>query len=502
MSAVRRNLIANFAGKGWAALISLAFVPLYIWFLGIEAYGLIGVYLTIYGVMSLLDLGMGTTLNRELARYSVQPESGAQMRDLLRTLEAIYWSMGISVGLAIVLLAPAVAPHWIKTEQLASNTVATALQLMGVAIACQWPMALYSGGLMGLQRQVTSNVISSVAGTIRSVGAILILWRVSATIEAFLCWQIVCSLGETLITAVAVWRSLPSGGSARVRADLVLGVWRFAVGVSAISAFSVILTQLDKIILSGLLSLTGFGYYILATRVSSALYYLVGPVMATFFPRFSQLFESGDQRELRRVYHQSCQLMSALIIPPAVMLALFPYEILLLWTQNREIAENACLILGLLSAGTALNALASPPHALQLASGWTRLALISSAVATVLLVPLIYFMTVRYGGVGAAAVWLLLNVINVSVNAIFTHRRLLIGELSTWWRQDVGTALLAAVAVGGAWKWLVPSPEAAWWSVLNLALASAATAAAAAAASPEFRRLSARWLRSRVDPAR
>ncbi len=500
MPVVRRNLIANFAGKGWSALISLAFVPLYIWFLGIEAYGLIGVYLTIYGVMSLLDLGMGTTLNRELARYSVIPESGPHMRDLLRTLEALYWSIGILVGLAILLLAPSVAPHWIKTDQLAPDTVEKALQLMGVAIACQWPMALYLGGLMGLQRQVTSNAISAAAATIRSLGAILILWQVSATIEAFLYWQIVCSLGETVVTAIVVWRLLPAGAPAKVRSDLALGVWRFAAGVSAISVFSVILTQLDKIILSGLLSLTGFGYYILATRVSSALYYVIGPVIASYFPRFSQLFESRDEGELRRVYHQSCQLMSVLIIPPAAMLAFFPYEILLLWTQNRAVAENVHLILALLSAGTALNALASPPHVLQLASGWTRLSLINAAASAVLLAPLIYVMANRYGGVGAASVWLLLNCMNVAVNAVFTHRRLLKGELRSWWWVDVIPALLATAAVGGAWKWLGPSTEASWWGLLNLAAAGFAMLAAAAMAAPEIRRLAVSSIRLQIKP--
>ncbi len=70
MSQLKRNIIANFAGKAWTALISLAFIPLYISFIGIEGYGLVGVYLALFAVFSLLDLGLGTTLNRELASLS------------------------------------------------------------------------------------------------------------------------------------------------------------------------------------------------------------------------------------------------------------------------------------------------------------------------------------------------------------------------------------------------------------------------------------------------
>lgn len=42
--AFKRNLIANYLGQSWTALMGLAFIPLYIKYLGIEAYGLIGLF--------------------------------------------------------------------------------------------------------------------------------------------------------------------------------------------------------------------------------------------------------------------------------------------------------------------------------------------------------------------------------------------------------------------------------------------------------------------------
>lgn len=495
MSAIRRDLVANIASKGWAVLISLLLLPVYIHFLGMEAYGLIGVFISISGIVSLFDFGLGTTVNRELARMSSNSQLEQQMRDLVRTLEVVYWSTGIVIGIVVAALAPVIATQWINPEQLPPETVQRSLLLMGLALACQWPVTLYTAGLFGLHRQVLQNTLSAAMTTVRSLGAALVLWQVSASIEAFLLWQISWSVVETLINAVVLWRSMPQGsGSARFNPRLMQGLWQFAAGVTGISVMSVILTQLDKVILSGLLSLEAFGYYMLASRLSGGLYYLVGPVIATFFPRFSQLLESKNENELRRVYHQACQIMSFLIFPPAVMLIFFSYEILHLWTRNPVIADHGYAVLSLLAAGTALNALASPPHVLQLASGWTRLALINSTVTTVLLAPLIYVMTGRYGGVGAASVWLVLNVGNVLVNAIFTHRRLLKHELGSWFRIDVGPPLLAAVVVGAAWKWLLPAPAAFPWSALNLVLVSFATLAVAAVATPEIRRVAARSL--------
>ena len=96
MTQYKSNLFANFAGSGVAALLQLAFIPFYIKFLGIEAYGLIGFYILLQAVLQVLDLGLGPTMNREMARYSVQPDKAGEARDFTRTLEIGYWILGIS----------------------------------------------------------------------------------------------------------------------------------------------------------------------------------------------------------------------------------------------------------------------------------------------------------------------------------------------------------------------------------------------------------------------
>jgi O-antigen/teichoic acid export membrane protein len=86
--------------------MSFAFVPLYIHFLGIEAYGLMGIFATLQAIFGLLDMGLSTTLNREMARLSVQSHGGQQMRNLVQTLEGGYWAIGMVIGVIVLTLAP------------------------------------------------------------------------------------------------------------------------------------------------------------------------------------------------------------------------------------------------------------------------------------------------------------------------------------------------------------------------------------------------------------
>ena len=49
-SRVKRNIVANLAGSTWTALVGLIFIPLYIHLIGIEGYGLVGIFATLQAI--------------------------------------------------------------------------------------------------------------------------------------------------------------------------------------------------------------------------------------------------------------------------------------------------------------------------------------------------------------------------------------------------------------------------------------------------------------------
>jgi O-antigen/teichoic acid export membrane protein len=304
---MKKNMAANFAGNIWQALMSFIFIPLYIKFTGIESWGLIGIFLTLQAMSSILDLGMSNTLNREMARLSALKDREQEMRNLVRTLEMLYWCIAVFVGIIIAALSPVIAHHWIKASQLSPKTIEQAFLLMGVAIALQMPVGFYSGGLMGLQRQVLLNAINIVTNTLRGVGAVLLLWLVSPTIQTYFLWQIAVSIINTFLLAMFLKRRLLFAGNKAVfQKQLLKGIWRFAAGMSGIAILSTIITQLDKVILSKMLSLEMFGYYTLASTVAMSLGYLVLPVFYSVYPMFTQSASIDDQDGLKRLYHKSC----------------------------------------------------------------------------------------------------------------------------------------------------------------------------------------------------
>jgi O-antigen/teichoic acid export membrane protein len=321
--------------------------------------------------------------------------------------------------------------------------------IMGLVVAFQWPVALYSGGLTGLQRQVLLNGLRVVLVTIQHGGAVLVLWLVSPTILTYFTWQIIASMMQAFSLAYAVWKSLPATRQkSRFQRSLLKKNWKFASGMMGIMVMSAVLTQVDKIVLSKLLSLAAFGYYMIALNLANVVLQFVNPVYSALFPRFSQLsVEQGGEAALSALYHKSSQLVSALVIPAACVLAFFSSEILLLWTHDQLIVDNVHVVLSLLAAGSAINALMVLPLTAQLAYGWTRLSFFKNIIATLILVPLMIWMAGKYGVVGAAIVWIILNAGYFLIEIPLMHRRLLRRDMRQWYIRDIGAPLLVVFSI-------------------------------------------------------
>jgi len=469
MSPVRRNIVANAIGSGWTALLLLSFVPLYIHFMGVESYGLVGFFVTLQVLFSVFDLGLTGTLSRELARLSASVETSAtEMRNVVRTLEAVYWALAGFIVTALFLAADWIATVWLNANEVPLEIVRMSVMLMGVAIAFRMPYGFYAGGLIGLQRQVLLNGLRIGVETFRNGGGVLVLWLVAPTITAFFIWHALASMIGAVLFRLVLWRSLPSAETpARFAPALFRQLWRYGAGLSGIGILAMLVVELDKIILSKMLPLKEFGYYMLASTLALGINLIIVPIFSAMQPRLTQLVASGDYAGLRRLYHKGCQLMTVLVMPVALGLCFFSEPVLHIWTRDATIAQFAAPLLSLLSIGTALNALMNVPYALQLAHGWIKLALISTAVAVVVLVPALIWMIRHYGAIGAASIWVMLNLGTVLFSLPIIHAKFLRGEFRHWLLADFAWPTLAVLAVVGLGCIFMPvgmgmAGQAAW----------------------------------------
>ena len=471
--------------------MGLAFIPVYIQYLGVESYGLIGLFALLQAWLRLLDMGLTPTMSREMARFTGGSHTVGSIRDLLRSIEAVVVGISVFVAGGVALSADWIASFWLQTEEVPVVVAAQAITIMGLVSALRFVEGVYRSSIVGLQRQVLLNVINSSMATLRGLGAVAILVWVSPTIQAFFLWQALVSAVTLVIFAGTTYASLPrTDRPARFSVDALRAVWRFAGGVLGITFLALLLTQVDKILLSKLLTLSDFGFYALAAVVAGALNVMATPISLAWYPRLCQLHVADDHAGLVRTYHQGAQLVSVIMGSTALVLIVFSETFLLLWTQDADLAQRTAPLLRLLVLGNLLNGLMWIPYEAQLAHGWTGLTARINIVAVLLIVPAILWAVPRYGAEGAAWVWVSLNAGYVLIGVQFMYRRVLTAEKWRWYIQDLLQPLLVVTAVSIIVRWLVPVSSDPFGQFGTLALAACLTLVAAV--------LSAKLVRQKV----
>jgi O-antigen/teichoic acid export membrane protein len=466
---LKRNLLAGWSGSVVNALVGLVMVPVYLHFLGAEAYGVIGLLITLQSLVQVFDLGLSATMNREMARGAALREAGEAVC-LAAALERIYAAMAAAIALGLGLLAPLIAARWLNVQILPLDLVAAAIALIGAVLAVRWPAGLYQAVLLGADRAATASAINAGMTAATALGAAAVLcWR--ADLRWLLAWQLVAGAVQLSWLRAAAWRCLGPRPAATPGLAILRRQWKFSAAVAAINVIGLWFMQFDKVALSRLLPLALFSHYVIAAQVVSALYQLAMPVFNVAYPRFTALHALAREDELQRAYGLFTRGVAAVVFPIAMWLAVWGQGLVQLWTGSAAIAADAAPVLALLAAGSGLHAVMFIVYALQLARGEARLALWISIALLLVQAPLVWLATLRWGGIGAAGAWLGLHVVYLLFGGWATNRRIRPGLAWHWLARDVGPPL-ALAAAGGAISWMLLrdlGPQS-WRSVLLGAL--------------------------------
>jgi O-antigen/teichoic acid export membrane protein len=463
------STLLSLAAQGWAALLALICVPVYIRVLGMEAFGLIGFYYLLQALLRALDLGLTPTVVREMARASAT--GAGEVPALARTFELLFTAVAVLIALGIAALAPWLAADWVRSEHLPLTEVTRCVLVMGVQCGVNWLSAFYQSALLGLERQVCLNALRLVEMSAASLGAIALIVFISPRVELVFYWQLGTATAALLAYALALRQALPGTAPRRFRLVYLQRARGFAAGMTGITLGGLALAQMDKIYLSKTLPLEEFGDYSLAALAAATVFaVLQAPVAHIMYPRFAALVAQRDADHLRGLYHLTVQLMAVLALPIVVVWLLFARDFFECWTGAAALAPTVARLSAVLAIGMLLNTLMVPAYFLQLAHGWTTLGLRLCLLLLVVFGPLLVLLTHAFGPLGAAAAFAAMNGCYLLLGLPLTHRRFLPGAA----RVVVVRDLLPLLAINVPALFLLGMlPYANWPMPGRLALAAA-----------------------------
>lgn len=426
---IRGLLAASFAGKAVYAVANLGMLPLFTWLLGGEAVGLLGFFTSLLVVVTVFEGGLSSSLIRELSRLDCREGPDRACMEavfaLVNTYLVLFAAIGLLVGLAMWGAADYLAAEWLKAADLPTGSIHAALAWMSVFIGLNFPILILQGAFVGRERHVALNRVFVPYALARTIGVIVLQYLLGRPyrVEDFFMYQCAVQLSYAAVLAYVLYRD-DSARNVRIRPSLrVLRQGAgFGAGVFLISVTSVVVLQLDKLYLSGLVQLDAYAAYALASSLAAAPYVASSAIYAVVFPRFSAQLAAGAMDEAARAYRSSF-VLAAVPLALVASIAWFLSAPLLRLLFENALAMRAASLLPMLLAGSTIQSLLAIPFALQLAAKWTSLALKLNLAFIPMIVIAVPIMHRHFDMEGVAAIWLSYNVCSFALTIFFLSRR-------------------------------------------------------------------------------
>jgi O-antigen/teichoic acid export membrane protein len=395
----KQNLIANYGGTVFVAVVQVLVIPLYIRLLGESQWGVLSLAIALCASLLIVETGISLAIARS---FTVAGTERASAQGRLHWLERRYIfgaaTLVATAGITAPLLAPLVFPEAAPDP----NKLVFALVTMAAA---QIVGSLYRSVIVGIGKQVHFNALLVVFTTLRHAAALvaaLIHPGTLVVVSAFASVSVLEACARRR-AALAGLRHLPNKTESP-RALSPAG----AVPLAIAAAIGALTTQIDRLLLSAAISLESLGHYAIAAMLSLAALQLVYPISQALLPR---LADFQDYRSRMRVLRQSYSVLGIILFFVWVGAVLLQVGPLSWWLRSEDLAGVVEPLFLVHLAGTSVNALGIPLYLEMLAFRRDFQILGCNVLALASAVSILIAGGEAYGALTGSFAWLVANVV-------------------------------------------------------------------------------------------
>lgn len=437
-----RDIFWNLFGGGLNGVLIVLATPIYIEHLGLIGYAYITKWIMLQALVVILDFGMGATLNREFA--SSTHGSIKKRSELFKTLEPVYWILAVVAGLTYFILAFSNGMGIVAYPHI-FDEYGWATLFLTTSVVFQLPASMYISALYGFECHKLINFIQISTNILRYFGGVLMLIS-GYGILSFFTWQAIISVCQALYIRKKTIEIAGIELSNYFNFTILKNIWRYSAGMAITTGLSIILANLDRILLDNFVSNSDYGRYGLAFTAVGLIQLSIQPFYKVYFPRYTQIFVLNDLKKLQDEYDESTKILAILLLGIAITSFIYAPSLFAVWLGDSD--TKVVLIFRLLLIGIGCSALSWLPAALQQAYGVTRFHAALVAISIIIGAPLAYMSIEKYGVLGGAVVWLVHGFIYISVGLWATHKYILKNNYFRWIMKIILPPLMVDLLVG------------------------------------------------------
>jgi len=346
-----RNIFSNWSNLGVNVVVGFLMLPFLVSRLGDSLYGIWVLVVAVVGYGNLLDFGVRSSIVKYVSqRHATNDREGLQR--LFNTTLVAYSAIGVVI-LALAAGAAAFLSQLFVIPSELSAEARVVVVVVGLNLALKFPSGVFEGFLTGLQRYELANAIAIGATLLRA--SLTVAWLLGG--GKLLALAAVGLMTDTLMSVVIAsvcWRLLPwlvlrrrylSG--ATLREVYVFGLWSSVIAVA-----SRIIYDSDAILIGALLPASAITHFAVGNNPVRYLRQLAYGFGNVFTPAASDLEARGDRERLGRLLIRGSHFAMVVILPAALLLAVFGREFLALWIGPRFAVESGAVLVILVLSQT------------------------------------------------------------------------------------------------------------------------------------------------------
>lgn len=343
---IARNVVFNWFGTVVNMAVGFFLSPFIVHRLGNIAFGVWGLAISTVAYMSLLDLGMQSSvlrfINKGHARHDHQAASDAMSA-------ALWVRLQISALIAVLtIVLTYVFPRLFPIPAELARAAQIAVLLIGLKTALTMSIGVFGAVLSGLNRYDLLNGVTLTQTAIRVTGVVFVLITGHGIIGIGVCELVAAIVSNILL----VWIARRLYPELRIhlkkpKRETLGHLWKYSAYAFLTTVAVQLVYQTDNLVVGKFVSIAAVTFYMIGNNLCSYANQVVEGMGGTFVPAASTYEASGDTGALLRLYKNGTRAILALSLPIMITLIIRGPAFIGLW-MGAEYAHQSGIVLTIL----------------------------------------------------------------------------------------------------------------------------------------------------------
>lgn len=344
---IARNVVSNWLAAAANMAVGFFLSPFIVHHLGNVAYGVWVLAISSINYLSLLDLGMRSSVLRFVSKGYTQGDHEASSS----ALSAALW-VRLQISLAVLLISAVLAyvfPVFFKGVPVyMAQSARLAVMIIGFNMALSMSMGVFGGVVSGLNRYDMQTVVSLVQVVIRVTGVVIVLQRGYGIVAVALCECAAAVVGNVLLVVLAR-RLYPQLRVYLKKPDpqVLRALWSYSFYAFLTTVAIQLVYQSDNLVVGSFVGASAVTFYAIGNSLCRYTDQFTGSMNMSFVPAASTFDAAGEVDRLQGLYVFGTRAMMALSLPILTTLLVRGRTFIGLWmgTQYEQRSGTVLIIL-------------------------------------------------------------------------------------------------------------------------------------------------------------